>query len=68
MGFTLVCHNEYIVNNVNVREPCENERKLVESLNKMLICFCTFTLNFVVQNLSYYSQFIYLTTIKTCDI
>ena len=67
-GFTLICHDEYIVNNVNVWKPYLDERKLVESLNKMLICFCTFRLNFDVQNLSYYSKLIYLTTIKTYDI
>ena len=68
MGYTLFCHNEYIVKNVNARKPYENERKLVESLNEMLICFCTFTVNSVDQSLSYYSKFIYLTTIITCDI
>ena len=31
-GFTLIYHNEYIVNNVNVWKPYENERKLIESL------------------------------------
>ena len=32
MGYTFVCHNEYIGNNINVQKTFENEHKLEESL------------------------------------
>ena len=42
--------SDCIANNINVCKPYENEPKLMESLNKMLICVGPFTLNYVVQN------------------